>query len=92
MPANPPPPPTVAFEPTVLDYIRAHQYLYYVKSTSVLRDYDYDMFVRWTCLDDGKGGSDLDSSYTKVQKRLGTSMMVGITAPFPPEYLDREKA
>ena len=44
------------------DFMRAHQYLYYVKCFPVLSDYDYDLFCKRNGLDGG-GGSDRASDY-----------------------------
>lgn len=49
--------------------MRAYQYLYYCLGMPVISDYAYDQF----CLEnklEGKGGSDLESSYTEDEKTL----------------------
>lgn len=54
--------------------VKAHQYLYYVKASPILTDYEYDMF----CRDHGvesKGGSDLESSYTLEEKILAEELL-----------------
>jgi hypothetical protein len=51
------------------EIMQAHQYLYYCLGTPIWSDYQYDMFCRDNCLD-GKGGSDLESSYPDYIKEL----------------------
>lgn len=66
-----------------LDYIRAHQYLYYCTGFTVISDYEYDRFGVWSG-EDYKGGSDSEGSYTKDQIALAK----GLTAhnAFPKNY------
>lgn len=59
--------------------MRAHQYLYYCKFTPVLSDYEYDKFCRDNELE-GKGGSDLESSYTTAEKALAALLVDPRTA------------
>ena len=60
-----------------LDYIRAHQYLYYCLFWPVLSDFEYDKWGRDNCEEDYKNGSDLESSYTKEQKDLAALILAG---------------
>jgi NAD-dependent DNA ligase len=54
--------------------VRAHQYLYYVRLTPVLTDYDYDMLCHRLGVEGG-GGSDLASSYTVEEKRVADELL-----------------
>lgn len=72
-----------------MEYIRAHQYLYYVLASPVLSDYDYDRYVRWTCLDDGKGGSDNWNDYNVRERSLARLLQSGRKRPFPDYYEER---
>ena len=54
--------------------MQAHQYLYYCLGTPVWSDYEYDMFCRDNQLD-GKGGSDLESSYSDEVKVLALKIL-----------------
>jgi hypothetical protein len=65
-----------------LEYIRAHQYLYYVKSVTVITDYEYDMFGRDTG-EDYKGGSDRAEDYTEAQIHLALMILKNETKPLP---------
>jgi hypothetical protein len=67
---------------TNLDYLRAHQYLYYCVCTPVLTDYEYDMFGRDTG-EDYKGGSDNPAHYSSVQVDLARKI-VGRDVPVLP--------
>lgn len=69
-----------------LEYIRAHQYLYYVLAVPVLSDHEYDKFVRWTCLDDGKGGSDRADDYTMRERMLARRIRDRVVARYPDCY------
>lgn len=69
-------------EHTNLDYIRAHQYLYYCRCQPVLTDYDYDKFGDGTG-EDYKGGSDMESSYSDSQKALAMEIFRGKKPPIP---------
>jgi hypothetical protein len=68
---------------TSLDYIRAHQYLYYVKANPFVSDYNYDMWGRDNCKEDYKGGSDNADDYTEKQKILAQLISARKTPPFP---------
>ncbi len=70
---------------TNLDYIRAHQYLYYVTCQEVLTDREYDMFGRDTG-EDYKGGSDRPEDYTPEQAELAEAITHRILPPFPEGY------
>lgn len=70
---------------TNLDFIRAHQYLYYVASKEVLTDRDYDIFGRDTG-EDYKGGSDRADDYTPEQVLLAEAIVAGVMPPFPDGY------
>ena len=65
-----------------LDYIRAHQYLYYVECAPVLSDYSFDMFGRDSG-EDYKGGSDRVEDYTLQQKSLVHEIRAHRIAPLP---------
>lgn len=52
--------------------VKAHQYLYYVLGAPVWSDYEYDIYCRDNGAD-GKGGSDLESSYSNNNKKLAKS-------------------
>lgn len=54
--------------------IKAHQYLYYCLGTPVLSDYEYDKLCRDLDIN-GKGGSDLESSYTAEEKQLALDLL-----------------
>jgi NAD-dependent DNA ligase len=54
--------------------VRAHQYLYYVKSTPVLSDWDYDLFCKEHGIDGG-GGSSLESSYSAEDRRIAEFLL-----------------
>lgn len=71
--------------PSTLDYIRAHQFLYYVLAKEVLTDREYDMFGRWSGLD-YKGGSDQIGHYTAEQKQLAIDIYAGRAPAYPPDY------
>ena len=58
--------------------MRAHQYRYYCLGDPVISDYEYDMFCRLRGLD-GKGGSDLESSYTHLEKTIDRDTLVAET-------------
>jgi hypothetical protein len=73
-------------EPTVIDYIRAHQILYYVTARPVLQDREYDLFCRWTLMDDGKGGSDRIDDYTALQCHLAKAIQLGDCPALPVCY------
>ncbi len=66
-----------------LKYIRAHQYLYYIKSVSVLTDYEYDMWGRDNCPEDYKGGSDCESDYSPEIKQLAEDIWSRKISPLP---------
>jgi len=66
-----------------LDYIRAHQYLYYCLGLPVISDHEYDQWGRNNCKEDYKNGSDLESSYTTEQKQLANLIFTGKIKPFP---------
>ncbi len=66
-----------------LKYIRAHQYLYYCKHTSVVTDYEYDMWGRDNCPEEYKGGSDMEDSYSQEIKDLAMDILANKTHPFP---------
>jgi len=70
---------------TNLDYLRAHQYLYYVVQREVLTDREYDLFGRDTG-EDYKGGSDRPEDYTPEQIMLAMSFRIPNTPPFPAGY------
>jgi hypothetical protein len=63
-------------EPHAAQIMKAHQYLYYVAGTPVWSDYEYDKFCRDMKLD-GKGGSDLESSYTDEDRILAKAFVAG---------------
>jgi len=69
---------------TSLDYIRAHQYLYYCGGGPVLTDHEYDMFGRDTG-EDYKGGSDRAEDYTVAQVNLAKAILDGEN-PFPASH------
>lgn len=60
--------------PTNLDYLRAHQYLYYILARPVLTDYEYDMFGRDSG-EDYKGGSDRTEDYSLNDKALALAIL-----------------
>lgn len=66
-----------------LDYIRAHQYLYYCKNSPVISDHNYDIWGRDNCEEEYKNGSDLESSYSKEQKELACLISKNHTPAFP---------
>lgn len=70
---------------TNLDYLRAHQYLYYCLQREVLTDHEYDMFGRWSG-EEYKGGSDNPRHYSSVQVVLAQEIMLRQHPVFPPEY------
>jgi hypothetical protein len=70
---------------TNLDYIRAHQYLYYVVQQETLTDRDYDMFGRDSG-EDYKSGSDNPAAYTAEQIELAHGISMSIVPPFPENY------
>lgn len=72
-------------EPTNLDYLRAHQYLYYVVCVTVVSDYEYDVFGRCSG-EDYKGGSDRSSDYSAAQTVLAGDMLARRAPPFPAGY------
>lgn len=72
-------------KPNNLDYIRAHQYLYYVAHQQVLTDHEYDMFGRHTG-EDYKGGSDNPLDYSVDQVVLAHGITLGGVPPFPVDY------
>jgi NAD-dependent DNA ligase len=53
--------------------LKAHQYLYYCKGEPVLSDWEYDEWCKANSLN-GKGGSDLESSYTDEIKELAMTL------------------
>jgi hypothetical protein len=65
-----------------LDYLRAHQYLYYCLCKPVLTDYQYDMFGRDSG-EDYKGGSDRPADYTAVQVVLARKIVGKDEPVFP---------
>ena len=67
---------------TNLDYIRAHQFLYYVVCMPVLSDYEYDVFGRDSG-EDYKGGSDRSDDYTGAQQDLAHKIALGGHPPLP---------
>ena len=71
--------------PTVLDYLRAHQYLYYVTQREVLTDHEYDLFGRWSGKE-YKGGSDRAESYTTTQTNLACDILARRMPVFPREF------
>jgi hypothetical protein len=60
--------------------LKAHQYLYYVLGTPVLTDQDYDTWCRENGLE-GKGGSDLASSYSEEIIGLACLILRGDVPP-----------
>lgn len=66
-----------------LKYIRAHQYLYYCKTSPVVSDYEYDKWGRDNCPEEYKGGSDIESSYSQEIKDLATAILQNKIPPFP---------
>jgi NAD-dependent DNA ligase len=56
------------------EIMQAHQYLYYCLGRPILSDWEYDMFCRDNELD-GKGGSDLESSYSDKVKELALKFL-----------------
>lgn len=54
--------------------MRAHQYLYYCLGMPVISDYEYDLFCQQNKLE-GKGSSDLESSYTQEEKQLAEYLL-----------------
>ncbi len=66
-----------------LKYIRAHQYLYYCTGFTVVSDYEYDMWGKYNCPEDYKGGSDSESSYSEEIKQLAKDILARKLAPFP---------
>lgn len=68
--------------PTNLDYIRAHQFLYYVLARPVLTDHEYDVFGRDSG-EDYKGGSDMPASYPTHQKALAYDILEGRAPNLP---------
>lgn len=67
---------------TNLDYIRAHQYLYYVVVSPILSDHEYDRFGRDSG-EDYKGGSDRAEDYTPEQIALALQIQRRKTPPLP---------
>jgi len=56
------------------EIMMVHQYMYYCLGRPILSDYEYDMFCRDNELD-GKGGSDLESSYSDEIKELARELL-----------------
>lgn len=54
--------------------VKAHQYLYYVRSEPIVSDYDYDKFCQKHGID-GHGGSDLEASYSDSDRSLAQYMI-----------------
>lgn len=54
--------------------LMAHRYLYYVKVTPVLSDREYDSLEE-DYPDELPPGSDMESSYTDLQKHLAEKLM-----------------
>lgn len=54
--------------------VKAHQYLYYVLGLPVWSDCEYDIYCRYNGVY-GKGGSDLESSYSDNDKKLAKSFV-----------------
>jgi hypothetical protein len=48
---------------TAIEIMQAHQFLYYVRCSPILSDYEYDQFCKSNRLN-GDGGSDLASDYS----------------------------
>lgn len=65
-----------------IDYIRAHQYLYYVLGRPVLSDHDYDVFGRESG-EDYKGGSDCPNHYAPGVVELAMAIANGLVLPLP---------
>ena len=59
--------------------MKAHQYLYYCLGMPVWSDHNYDIFCQEFNLD-GKGGSDLESSYTEEEKNVAQQYLNGTLA------------
>ena len=57
-----------------LTLIRAHQYLYYVRSQPVLSDFAYDRMCEVFGIQGG-GGSDCADHYTAEQKQLAEQLL-----------------
>lgn len=58
---------------SLVDIMRAHQFLYYVLSCPIWTDYEYDQFCSRNNLN-GSGGSDLTSDYEPKIIALATDM------------------
>lgn len=54
--------------------MRAHQYLYYVKCSPVISDYEYDRFCKDNGLDGG-GGSDRARDYFEDEIELAYDLI-----------------
>lgn len=61
----------------IVNLVEAHKYLYYVLNRPVLSDYEYDKLCKDNGLD-GKGGSDLDTSYSIEVKQLANKLLKNI--------------
>ncbi len=56
------------------DIALAHQYLYYVSSSPIWSDHEYDQFCKRHGID-GSGGSDLEDQYPKHVKAIAQHML-----------------
>ncbi len=60
--------------PSPADTVAAHQYLYYVLSTPVWSDYDYDHYCKANGIEGG-GGSDRAQDYSACVIHLAEMML-----------------